>query len=264
MLLIQRTRPTFLPAVDRLESRVALSSIQPTVLEQVFFERINDYRATLQGVNARPFALLPSLDAFAIKATQTRNVNGFKNAMDRAHIPWARRYSFTSGGFGSGSARPIGPDPASITATADRLAFVAIQNASFVGAWPLLGHPKNALYRQHRVAGVSIATKGGDATVRDISVAYRGTNPLVTGVVYHDTNGNGKYDAGEGIPGVTVSAGTLGSTAAWDTGGYSLPVNVKRATTITVVASGGGLAAPVSETVMLSPRINSRVNFIVA
>ncbi len=259
-----RQRPRFRPAVDRLEVRTSPVAIQPTVLEQVFFERINDYRATLQGVNARPFALLPALDPFAVKATQTRNVNAFKNALDRAHIPWDRRYSFTSGEFGSGSAQPIGADPASINATADRLAFVAIQNASFVGAWPLLGHPKNALYRQHRVAGISIAASGQQAIVRDISVAYRGNTPLVTGVVYRDANHNGQYDASEGIPGVTISAGALGSTAAWDTGGFTLPVHVKKPATITVEASGGGLPAPITETVAVRPGVNSRLDFVVA
>ena len=261
MPIIPRIQRRFRPSIDRLEGRVAPGSIQPTVLEQVFLERINDYRATLQGVNARPFALLPSLDAFAIKASQTRNVNAFKNSLDRVHIPWDRRYSFTSGESSFGAARPIGPDPASITAAAERIAFSATNGPSF-GPWPLVGQPRNALYRQHRVAGISIVTNGGEATLRDISVAYRGNTPLVTGVVYRDANGNGKYDAGEGIQGVTLSAGKFGATAAWDTGGYTLPVNVKRASTITVVASGGGLAAPTSETVTVRPSINSRLNFV--
>jgi hypothetical protein len=183
--------------------------------------------------------------------------------MDRAHIPWDRRYSFTSGLSGFGSAQPIGSDPASINATAERLVFYAtIVPPS--GPWPLIGKPRNALYRQHRVTGISIATSGGDVTLRDISVAYRGNKPLLTGVVYRDANGNGKYDAGEGLPGVSISAGTLGATTAWDTGGYTLPVNVKRAATITVVASGGGLAAPISETVTVRPGANTRLNFVTA
>ncbi|MHB1557989.1 MAG: hypothetical protein ACYC61_11040 [Isosphaeraceae bacterium] len=264
MSLSRRQRPRFRPAVDRLEVRTSPVAIQPTVLEQVFFERINDYRATLQGVNSRPFALLPALDPFAVQATRTRNVNAFKNALDRAHIPWDRRYSFTSGEFSSISAAPIGSDPASIDAEANQLVTTARSAASFVGAWPLLGHPKNALYRQHRIAGISIATSGRQASVRDISVAYRGNAPLVTGVVYRDANHNGQYDAGEGIPGVTISAGTLGSTAAWDTGGFTLPVHVKKPATITVEASGGGLPAPISETVAVRPGVNSRLNFVVA
>ena len=263
MLMTQRKRPRFRPAVDRLEGRIAPGTIQPTVLEEVFLERINDYRAKLQGVNARPFALLPSLDTFAVKAAYTRNVNAFKDSLDRARIPWDRRDSFTAGEFGVGSAQPIGSDPASVTATAEKLAYSAITDSGS-GPWPLIGRPRNSLYRQHRVTGIKIITSGGYATVYDLSVAYRNTTPLVTGVVYRDANGDGKYDAGEGIQGVSLSAGKLGSTKAWNTGGYTLPVNVKRASTITVVASGGGLAAPIAEQVIVRPGTNSRLNFVVA
>jgi hypothetical protein len=110
---------------------------------------------------------------------------------------------------------------------------------------------------------MNITVSGGKFLYRDITVAYQGTKPLVTGVVYRDANGNGTYDVGEGLPGVNISAGTLGSTAAWDVGGYTLPVSVKKAATISVVASGGSLPSRIVQQVFVAPGANSRLNFAV-
>src|SRR3954454_19786230 len=79
--LFKHDRRKLRPAVGRLETRLSPGLIQPPALEQVFLERMNDYRATLVGINRRPFALLPALDEFAVKAAQTRNGNALKNAM---------------------------------------------------------------------------------------------------------------------------------------------------------------------------------------
>ena len=62
---------------------------------------------------------------------------------------------------------------------------------------------------------------------------------FVTGVVFSDGNGNGRLDIGEGIPGVTVSAGTAGTVITNGGGGYSIPVT---AGTYTLTASGAGFA----------------------
>jgi hypothetical protein len=48
---------------------------------------------------------------------------------------------------------------------------------------------------------------------------------FITGVVYYDLNGNGAYDAGEGVPGVTVRADSSTYYAVTaHSGGYSVPV----------------------------------------
>lgn len=71
---------------------------------------------------------------------------------------------------------------------------------------------------------------------------------FVTGVVFSDTNGNGRLDIGEGLPGVTVSAGAAGSVTTNGGGGYSIPV---AAGSYTLTASGPGFAtatAPITVT----------------
>ncbi|MFN2621384.1 MAG: CAP domain-containing protein [Chthoniobacterales bacterium] len=52
-----------------------------------------------------------------------------------------------------------------------------------------------------------------------------GLLPFVTGVVYRDLNGNGFYDPGEGIGGVTVTIANVDSYAVTaSSGGFSVPV----------------------------------------
>jgi hypothetical protein len=52
-----------------------------------------------------------------------------------------------------------------------------------------------------------------------------GGSPLITGVVYHDANGNGIYDPGEGISGVHVTVpGSNYFAVTSPSGGYSIPV----------------------------------------
>ena len=66
--------------------------------------------------------------------------------------------------------------------------------------------------------------------------ATDGTGPLfLTGVVYTDTNGNGRMDVGEGLSDVTVAAGTF-STKSNAAGGWALRVP---AGSYRVSASGG-------------------------
>jgi hypothetical protein len=66
--------------------------------------------------------------------------------------------------------------------------------------------------------------------------------PFVTGVVYQDTNGNGFYDVGEGIGGVTVNvSGSNYYAVTASSGGYSVPVPGNG--TYTVNFSGGSVAA---------------------
>ena len=263
MLITRAKRRSFRPSVDRLEGRIALGTVQPTVLEQVFLERINDYRATLRGVNARPFALLTIPRRVCRQGRQHAQCQRLQVFVGPGPHPLGPANSFTSGEFGIGSPNRSAPirrrSPRLLrnSPTSQSPTLEAAPGRSSAG-------PATRLYRAHRVTGIRIVTNGGEATLYDLSVAYRDTKPLVTGVVYSDTNGNGKYDAGEGIQGVSLSAGKLGSTTAWDTGGYTLPVNVKRASTITVVAKGGGLAAPIAETVTVRPGANSRLNFVVA
>lgn len=70
------------------------------------------------------------------------------------------------------------------------------------------------------------------------------TAPALTGVVFDDVNGNGRMDLGEGLPGVTVKAGTaVVQTNAG--GGWAIPIT---SGTWTITASGGGLPSVLQAT----------------
>jgi hypothetical protein len=91
----------------------------------------------------------------------------------------------------------------------------------------------------------------------DSASSVLGNRPFITGVVFNDTNGNGLYDIGEGLGGVTITVSGVGSTTSFGSGGYGMPVDPG---TYTVTASGPGLAAPITQTVTVGAN-NYRLNF---
>ena len=94
------------------------------------------------------------------------------------------------------------------------------------------GHRQNIHNQDFREVGIGVVlgSNGGTGGVGPQLVTQDfgmkgGLLPFVTGVVYRDLNGNGFYDPGEGIGGVTVTIANVNSyavTAA--SGGYSVPV----------------------------------------
>ena len=94
------------------------------------------------------------------------------------------------------------------------------------------GHRQNIHSPDFREVGIGnvIGSNGGSGGVGPQLVTQDfgtkgGLLPFVTGVVYRDLNGNGFYDPGEGIGGVTVTIANVNSyavTAA--SGGFSVPV----------------------------------------
>lgn len=111
---------------------------------------------------------------------------------------------------------------------------------------------------------IGIGWKRGFANNREKSLLTQdfgrsGTGPFLLGVVYVDTNGNGFYDTGEGLSGVTVAPDTGGFRALTaDAGGFAFPVGTSG--TIMVTASGGALPAAVQGRVALSGQ-NVKVDF---
>ncbi|HLJ93423.1 MAG TPA: DUF4214 domain-containing protein, partial [Gemmataceae bacterium] len=77
------------------------------------------------------------------------------------------------------------------------------------------------------------------------------------GSVFQDLQGTGKYAVGEGLGNVTITVAGVGSTTTYDSGGYTLAVP---AGSYTVTASGGNLAAPITQTVTVGTS-NVRLNF---
>jgi hypothetical protein len=115
--------------------------------------------------------------------------------------------------------------------------------------WLVQGDPLPDLTLGHtRLAGISLDPTSGDAaffrasseffTVSDLPFGPVDT-VFVTGVVYRDQNGNGRYDAGEGIAGVAITADPGGWGAVTGTaGGYAIPVAANSGTYV-LTANGG-------------------------
>ena len=99
-------------------------------------------------------------------------------------------------------------------------------------------------------------TRQSDTTIDIASTSD--TDPFITGVVFDDTTGNGEYEPGEGLSGVTITVSNVGTTTTLDAGGYS--IQVPAAGIYTVTASGGGLAAPIVRTVVVQNN-NVLLNF---
>lgn len=95
--------------------------------------------------------------------------------------------------------------------------------------------------------GLSSGHVGPYVITQDFGI---GSSRYVTGVVYDDKNKNGFYDVGEGVPNVKVmpSRGTYYAVTS-TSGGYAFPYS--GGSSLTVVASEGGLAAPVTKNITL-------------
>jgi hypothetical protein len=87
------------------------------------------------------------------------------------------------------------------------------------------------------------------------------TGPFIVGVVYRDRNGNGSYDPGEGLPGVTVtpSQGRYYAITS-SSGGFAIP-SPAIGGAITLTADGGGLQSPVRRKLTLTAN-NVKMDFV--
>jgi PKD repeat protein len=93
---------------------------------------------------------------------------------------------------------------------------------------PSLGHRMHLLgvpqfFADHSEIGCGRAA-AGTTNYYAIQTGYRSLDDVfVTGVVYRDANGNGAYDGGEGLGGVTVDVGGIPTTTMTE-GGYAVAV----------------------------------------
>lgn len=121
--------------------------------------------------------------------------------------------------------------------------------------------PSADFWASHREIGIGYAENGGSTYVRyyALHTAYRtgGATVYVTGVVYNDGNGNGRYDLGEGLGGVTVTDGfSVATTGA--AGGYS--IQVADGSALVITCSGGAFAGTGAANVTVSGA-NHEVDF---
>jgi hypothetical protein len=264
----KRVRPFHnAPRLEELETRCLLAA--PTAVEQVFLERLNDARANpaaygqsigvdLSGVAPRPpLAFNTQLIDASLGHSQYMNATGqFNHEGIGDGTPGSR---VNAAGF---SFINLDESIAAGYSTPDSALAALIIDAGV----PDLGHRNqllgiDAAAATEQQVGIGIVLNGGGPYQGDFytidSASDADGRAFLTGVVYRDTNGNGRYDAGEGLGGVTISVPGVGSVTTFDSGGYSIRTGPG---TFSVTASGGALGTSITTQVSVGSS-NVRLNF---
>ena len=255
--------------LEQLEDRLVPAGLEPTGLEQLMLEQLNDARANptaygqsigldLSNVAAsQPLAWDDRLVAAARGHSEDMNNRRFFNHTNPSGLGPGQRIS-NQGYSNSGWAESIA---AGYSSTASALKGLIIDDGV-----PDLGHRRHLLaidaaFRSHSQIGIGVVLNGSGpySNYYTLDTATpRNGGAFLTGVVFNDTNQNGKYDIGEGLGGVTITAQSGGSTTTFASGGYTLQLP---AGTYTVTASGGGLNAALTQTVSIGST-NQRLRII--
>jgi hypothetical protein len=120
------------------------------------------------------------------------------------------------------------------------------------------GHRDNIMDGAFTDIGIGLADgiaghqTGPVLETQDFGAPLTPGKPFLVGAVFADANGDGFYNPGEGLAGVSVSAAGAGGTFTTTTsaaGGYQLQLP---AGSYTVTFSGGGLASPIVQTVTVA------------
>ncbi len=253
--------------LEELEPRRLLAGYQPTAVEQLFLERLNDARANptaygaaigldLSGVTpSQPLAFDTRLIQSAHDHSQDMNDHAYfshtgSDGLDPGQRITNAGFAWTS--YGESIA-------AGYTTPEDALKGLIIDNGV-----PSLGHRKqllaiDAIFQPQNQVGVGIVQNGSGPYQNYYTIdtaSSTDTRPILTGVAFNDSNSNGKYDVGEGLAGITVSVAGVGSVTTFGSGAYSLPLSPG---TYTVTASGTGLGT-VTQVVTMGTS-NYRLNF---
>jgi uncharacterized protein YkwD len=257
-------------SLEVLEARCLLSMAVPTAAEQQFLQLLNSARANPAGYGAsigvdlsgvapsQPLAFDPRLiDAARGHSIDMIVQNYFSHDTPQGVSPGQRLtaagYNWQSWGE-SIAAGPSYPDPASA------LAGLIIDQRT-----PDLGHRRqllaiDAAFQGQNAVGIGVVlnSTGQYINYYTVDTASAVTSlPYLTGVVMNDANQNGAYDIGEGLGNVTITVAGVGGVATWDSGGYSFQVAPG---TYTVTASGGNLAAPITQVITVGSQ-NVALNF---
>jgi uncharacterized protein YkwD len=286
----RRSRRRLRLALEGLETRALLSGFSPSAIEQVYLEELDDAR-----FNPAAYGASLGLDLSNIAPSQPLAMNTLLVEAARLHSQdmIARNYFAHVSPEGVGPAQRIQAAGFDATGYAESIEtntnytpksqpfptdYAAQDSVSSLADLVVdqgvadLGHRVMLLdiggqFHADRQLGIGIATQDGtDSTgqflsrLTDTTIDLASTtdsDPFLTGVVFQDSAGNGKYEPGEGLSGVTITVANAGSTTTLDAGGYSLQLPPG---TYTVTASGGGLPAPITRTVVLG-QDNVRLNF---
>jgi uncharacterized protein YkwD len=257
--------------VEALETRQLLSGFTPTPVEQLALEELNDARANPAaygnsiGLDLSSVAPAPPL-AFDTRLIMTarqhsQDMNDFAYFSHISHDGLNPAQRVTAAGFVYSSMGESIAGGSLYLQPSDALAGLIVDTGT-----PDLGHrvqllALDAIHLSQNEVGIGIVQNGSGPLVNYYTIdsaAPITPTAFITGVVMHDDNGNGKYDIGEGMGGVTVTVAGVGSTTTFSTGGYSIAVSPG---TYTVTASGGGLSAPITRQVVVGSQ-NVRLNFL--
>ena len=265
----RRINPTTPLTLEHLEVRELLSGVQPTEFEQLVLERLNDMRADPAAYGqsigldlsyvepTQPLAMNTQLNLAADWHSRDMNDNRFFGHVSSNGLRLGSRIS--GAGFAWTS---YGESIAAGYATADSVLRALIIDKGI----PSLGHRRHLLaiddvYKNLNQVGVGIVEGGDGPYVNyftiDTASGY-GSQSFLTGAVFNDINGNGKYDLGESVGSATVTVAGVGSINTFSTGGYSFPLNPG---TYQVTFSGGQLNAPVTKTIAIGNQ-NVRMNIL--
>lgn len=261
---------TYQASLEALESRQLLSGVEPTAVEQLYLEQLNDARANPPAYGQSIGLDLSNVAAAQPLAFDTRLIDAARqHSQDMA----ARHYFDHNTPEGITPFQRIQAAGFLFSAAAEAISSgesttdQSLSDFIIDKGVPDLGHRVNLLaldsttqsLRQTGI-GISPTTSGqpGPGAYYTIDSAISGDmRPFLLGVVIRDDNNNHKYDIGEGLGGVTITVSGGGTTQTFGSGGYSIQLNPG---TYNVTASGGSLSSPVTQTVTLSTA-NVRLNF---
>ena len=135
--------------------------------------------------------------------------------------------------------------------------------------YPERGHRVNLMNDDYREIGIGIIVGKFNfngrsyntvMTTQDFGKTGAQPTSFLVGVVFRDLNGDGFYNPGEELPGLTVmpSAGQYYAITS-DSGGFAIPLSATSGT-LPVTLSGGTVEGPVIKTVLLTGR-NVKLDF---
>ncbi len=286
--LMKRRARGLRPSPDGLEARSLLSGYSPTSIEQLYLEELDDARfdPAAFGVSlgldlssvapSQPLAMSPLLvESARLHSQDMIAQNYFSHTAPDGSGPEQRIQATGFPGTGWAESIEYNSEPV-LTSQGFPANYAAANTEYSLGdlivdqGTPSLGHRIMLLdiggtFHAMRQVGIGLAfqdSPSGSYTYRqtDTTIDMAQTsdsNPFLTGVVFNDTAGNGEYEPGEGLSGVNISVADVGLTTTLDSGGYSIQLAPG---TYTVTASGGGLPAPITRTVVLG-NDNARLNF---
>ena len=269
--------------VDTLETRVLLAAVNLADEEQLILELINRARANPEAEATRlGISLNASLPAGTISAVPKQPLapnQQLQNASVGHSVDMINRDFFAhtnpSGVTASARATAAGYNWSTI---AENIAYIGYFgspdiNANSRQAHDLLfksaGHRTNIMMPEVEEIGVGIRSgafipSGGNATLVTENFGRRDLNPIITGVVYSDTNNSDFYDIGEAVRGGTITARRVSDGATFaetigTSGGYGLIVPAG-SYVVTAAFTRNGIPVSMSSNVTVSAD-NVKVDF---